>query len=137
MVSEPARLGNVGQANRLLSALTDLLKSVVRELGWATGAKALHQVRNTARPNGGGAAASAPLRAGRRLEREMEFLTEHVILLRDAELGGWCSPSSAEVVRSASAGDRGGRARLLARPGPGIRQPPAPLSLPGGQLGGV
>lgn len=95
-VAEPQQQYSVEQANQLLPVLTPVLNSVVRELGTATDARALSQVRAAASHNGGGAAASAMLRAGRRLERELEFLREHGILLRDPEVGLVDFPSQRE-----------------------------------------
>lgn len=95
-MEEPDRLYSVAQANQLLPALTLVLQSVLAGLGEATDEEALRQVRDTEGHNGGGAAASAMLRAGRRLEREMEFLREHSILLRDPQTGLVDFPSELE-----------------------------------------
>lgn len=86
-MADPERLYTVAQANQLLPALTQVLQSLLAGLGEATDEGALRQVRDTEGHNGGGAAASAMLRAGRRLEREMEFLRGHAILLRDPRTG--------------------------------------------------
>ncbi|MGP8248449.1 MAG: DUF2203 domain-containing protein [Candidatus Dormibacteria bacterium] len=93
---EPEPLYTVAQANRLLPALTEVLQSLVTGLGQATDEQALRQVRAAEGHNGGGAAASAMLRAGRRLEREMEFLRQHAILLRDPQTGLVDFPSELE-----------------------------------------
>ncbi|HUY08202.1 MAG TPA: DUF2203 domain-containing protein [Candidatus Dormibacteraeota bacterium] len=91
---EPDRQGpdrgpvyTVAQANRLLPSLIPVLRSLVVQLGAATDAEALGRVRSAEGHNGGGAAASAMLQAGDRVEREMEFLKQHGILLRDARSG--------------------------------------------------
>ncbi|HUY56871.1 MAG TPA: DUF2203 domain-containing protein [Candidatus Micrarchaeaceae archaeon] len=78
---------SVNQASRLLPALTQVLRSLIIELGIATDPDALGQLRSAEGHNGGGAAASAMLQAGARVEREMEFLKRHGILLRDATSG--------------------------------------------------
>jgi hypothetical protein len=95
-VADSERLYTVSQANQLLPALTQVLQSLLAGLGEATDEEALRQVRDTEGHNGGGAAASAMLRAGRRLEREMEFLREHAILLRDPQTGLVDFPSQLE-----------------------------------------
>lgn len=84
---EPERLYTVAHANQLLPALVQVLQSLVLELGQATDSDALRRVREAEGHNGGGAAASAMLRAGHRVEREMEFLSEHGIQLRDPQTG--------------------------------------------------
>ncbi|MGH7642815.1 MAG: DUF2203 domain-containing protein [Candidatus Dormibacteria bacterium] len=90
------RLYTVAQANQLLPALTQVLQSLTLQLGVATDQDALGQVRSTEGHNGGGAAASAMLQAGERVEREMEFLQQHGILLRDAQSGLIDFPSQRE-----------------------------------------
>ncbi|MGH7610780.1 MAG: DUF2203 domain-containing protein [Candidatus Dormibacteria bacterium] len=77
----------VDQAQDLLPALTEVLVALRRELGLATAEAGLEQARSGAGHNGGGEAASAMLAAGRRVERQMAFLQEHGILLRDLESG--------------------------------------------------
>ena len=86
-MAESERLYTVAQANQLLPALAQVLQSLLGELGVATDADALRRVRGAEGHNGGGAAASAMLQAGRRVEREMEFLREHGILPRDVQAG--------------------------------------------------
>ncbi|MGA7172030.1 MAG: DUF2203 domain-containing protein [Candidatus Dormiibacterota bacterium] len=77
----------VAQANLLLPSLIPVLRSLVIQLGAATDQEALGRVRSAEGHNGGGAAASAMLQAGDRVKREMEFLQQHGILLRDASSG--------------------------------------------------
>ncbi|HVB13396.1 MAG TPA: DUF2203 domain-containing protein [Candidatus Dormibacteraeota bacterium] len=81
------RLYTVAQASQLLPTLTQVLQSLLVQLGVATDPEALGRIRGAEGHNGGGAAASAMLRAGDRVEREMEFLHQHGILLRDAHSG--------------------------------------------------
>ncbi|MGC2191235.1 MAG: DUF2203 domain-containing protein [Candidatus Dormiibacterota bacterium] len=80
-------LYTVAQANQLLPTLVGVLQSLLAELGVATDADALGRVRSVEGHNGGGAAASAMLQAGERVERQMEFLQQHGILLRDVRSG--------------------------------------------------
>lgn len=77
----------MAQANRLLPALTRVLDSLTSELGGATDPETLDRLRAVDGHNGGGAAAAAMLRAGERVAREMAFLEQHGILLRDADAG--------------------------------------------------
>jgi hypothetical protein len=85
--SAPGPVYTVARANLLLPSLIPVLRSLVLQLGTATDAEALGRVRSAEGHNGGGAAASAMLQAGDRVEREMEFLQQHGILLRDASSG--------------------------------------------------
>jgi len=84
---ESERRYTVAQANQLLPTLTQVLQSLLVQLGAATDEEALGRVRSAEGHNGGGAAASAMLQAGELVEREMEFLQQHGILLRDAHAG--------------------------------------------------
>lgn len=77
----------MAQANLLLPSLIPVLRSLVIQLGAATDQEALGRVRSAEGHNGGGAAASAMLQASDRVKREMEFLQQHGILLRDASSG--------------------------------------------------
>lgn len=88
----------MGQANQLLPALAQVLQSLVLALGLATDTDALRRVREAEGHNGGGAAASAMLRAGHRVEREMDFLSEHGIQLRDPHSGLVDFPAEREGV---------------------------------------
>lgn len=81
------RLYSVAQANQLLPTLLQVLDSLAAQLGNATDAKALNGLREAEGHNGGGAAAAAMLQAGERVAREMGFLQEHGILLRDVDAG--------------------------------------------------
>ncbi|HVC22341.1 MAG TPA: DUF2203 domain-containing protein [Candidatus Dormibacteraeota bacterium] len=84
---ESERLYSVAQANQLLPTLLQVLDSLTAQLGNATDADALNRLREAEGHNGGGAAAAAMLRAGERVAREMAFLQEHSILLRDVDAG--------------------------------------------------
>ncbi|MGC1185248.1 MAG: DUF2203 domain-containing protein [Candidatus Dormiibacterota bacterium] len=81
------RLYTLAQANQLLPTLLQVLDSLAEQLGSATDPEALDRLREAEGHNGGGAAAAAMLRAGERVAREMNFLQEHGILLRDADAG--------------------------------------------------
>ncbi|MGH7609271.1 MAG: DUF2203 domain-containing protein [Candidatus Dormibacteria bacterium] len=86
----------VAQANRLLPALSRVLRSLLDELGQATNPGGVEQIRAGVGHNGGGPAASAMLAAGRRAAQQMAFLEEHGILLRDLNSGLVDFPSSRE-----------------------------------------
>jgi hypothetical protein len=83
----PEHLYTVAQANELLPSLIQVLQTLLAQLGVATDADVVGQVRSSEGHNGGGAAASAMLQAGERVKREMEFLRGNGILLRDAQSG--------------------------------------------------
>jgi len=78
---------SVGQANRMLPALTQVLRTLLEELGQATDPDVLGRLRAVEGHNGGGPAAAAVLRAGDRVAREMKFLERNGIVLRDAAAG--------------------------------------------------
>jgi hypothetical protein len=84
---EPAPLYTVARANQLLPALIPALRSLQDQLTVAGDRAALEQLRTAEGHNGGGSAASAMLQAGERVERELGFLREHGILLRDPATG--------------------------------------------------
>lgn len=77
----------VAQANQLLPALIPVLRSLQDQLTVAADPAAIEQLRTVEGHNGGGSAASAMLQAGQRVERELAFLREHGVLLRDPASG--------------------------------------------------
>jgi hypothetical protein len=81
------RLYTVAQANQLLPALLQVLNSLAEQLGGATDVNALARLHAAQGHNGGGAAAAAMLQAGERVAREMAYLEQHGILLRDVDAG--------------------------------------------------
>ncbi|MGH7640153.1 MAG: DUF2203 domain-containing protein, partial [Candidatus Dormibacteria bacterium] len=84
---EPVRHYTWEHASQLLPELTQVLEQLRQELARAADPVTTAQIRRSVHHNGGGDKATALLRAGERVRRQLQFLQEHGILLRDVQSG--------------------------------------------------